>query len=230
MVRPPKPGAGRALVFDLDGTLVDSAVDIADALNRLLISEGLPALALSRVKRMIGDGTMVLVERGLAAHGVTPDRLTLPGLVGRMLDFYAERPVVSTVPYEGVFDTLMDLVGAGYSLAVCTNKAQRLAEAVLDETGLAPFFVATIGGDTAVGRKPEPGSLLEAIARAECDPAKAVMIGDSATDVAAARAAQIPVIAVTWGYCNTGPVEELGADFLIDRFDKLPARLSMAGK
>jgi phosphoglycolate phosphatase len=216
----------RAVIFDLDGTLVDSAPDIQGALNRLLIERGLSALDLKTVIGMIGDGTSKLVERGFAAAGAPLAPESLPAANDRFIAHYADHATDLTAPFPGVIDTLKRLIAEGCRIGVCTNKTQSLAEQIIDETGLAPYIEITVGGDTPVGRKPEPGSLLEVIARLDATPKTSLMVGDSRNDVMAARAAGVPVALVTFGYCHQEP-RSLAPDLLLQRMDQLPARLAV---
>lgn len=213
-----------AIVFDLDGTLIDSAPDIQGALNRLLGEHDLPALDLATVKSMIGDGTATLIERGFAALGAPVPPELLPARNARMLELYAQHATELTIPYPGVIETLESLAASGRRIGICTNKAQGLAEQVIAEMGLAPLIEITVGGDTPAGRKPDPAPLLAAIRLLGASPADTLMVGDSLNDVEAARAAGVKVALVTYGYHHQEP-RSLGADLLLDRIDELPARL-----
>ncbi len=216
-----------AIVFDLDGTLVDSAPDIARALNALLVELGHPALDLPTVTSLIGDGTGILIQRALTLFGSLVSTADLPALNDRLVAHYLRQPADATKPYPGVVETLTTLRDAGYPMGVCTNKGQRLAELVLAETGLADFFTVTIGGDTELGRKPDPRSLLAVIKRLGAMPADAWLIGDSINDVDAAKAAGVRVVLVSFGYGHGEPgLAE--ADVKIDRFAELGAILKQA--
>jgi phosphoglycolate phosphatase len=216
----PVPGA---VVFDLDGTLVDSAPDLCTAANRMLERSGRRPLALDEVKMMVGDGAAKLVERAFAATGEPlPDGDALAAQHALFLEFYDGHGAIDTTPYPGALAMLERLRAAGCRMGVCTNKPQRPTEQILDGLGLAPFFAAVLGGDVLETRKPDGAPLREVLRRLSADPAGAVMVGDSINDVATARAAGVPVIAVTFGYPRM-PVAELGADLLIDSFDELPA-------
>ncbi|MBI1777068.1 MAG: phosphoglycolate phosphatase [Proteobacteria bacterium] len=213
----------RAVVFDLDGTLVDSAPDLLAAANLLLESLGRRQLGLTEIKAMIGDGTTRLVERALAATGAVPADSKLH--VERFLAAYEAEATRLTQPYPGVLPTLQHLAEDGIRLAVCTNKPLKATTAVLGGLGLDRFFSAVVGGDSLAVRKPDPRVLLEALARLETAPNQAVMVGDNEHDVATARAAGVPMILVSYGYARL-PVAELGADRLLHRFDALPAALA----
>lgn len=214
----------RAVVFDLDGTLVDSAPDLRVAVNRMLAEHGRRALDLDEVIGMIGDGATKLVERALAAGGGPAGDLAAH--TRRFLDLYEGNAADATRPYDGVPETLAALRGAGVVLGVCTNKPEKATLEVLRDLDLARWFTAVVGGDSLDGvRKPDPRALLAAVARLGTSPDHAVMVGDNANDVGAARAAGIPVIVRAGGYSRT-PAAELGADAVIDAFADLPAALA----
>ncbi|HEY0290987.1 MAG TPA: phosphoglycolate phosphatase [Hansschlegelia sp.] len=208
------------VVFDLDGTLVDSAPDLIGALTATLTEESVAALPYEKARDLIGAGARALVERGLAvAHRpVTLERLD--ALHAFLLDHYAAHIADRTAPYPGCGAALDRLAASGAKLAVCTNKVERLAIKLLDALDMTSRFDAIVGGDTFGVAKPDAAPLLGAIERAGGDPSRAVMVGDSSTDVGAARAAGVPVIVATFGYTET-PARELGGDVLIDHFDEL---------
>ncbi len=208
-----------ALLFDLDGTLVDSAPDIVAALNRLLVEYGRSPLEPESVKAMIGDGSRKLVERGFAASGGVPDDLGT--LTQRFIELYMADVARDSRPYPGVVDTLTRFEAAGHRMAVCTNKLQSPTDSLLEALDLARFFAATAGGDRFAVRKPDGGHLLQTLALIGAAPEAAVMIGDSANDVNAARDAGIPVICVSYGYTRV-PAHALGADEVVNRFDEIP--------
>jgi phosphoglycolate phosphatase len=209
----------KAVLLDLDGTLVDSALDLAEALNGLLAEQGLPALTIDAVKGMIGDGGSKLIERGLAATGGDPGRA--PALLPRFLGLYEPRAARHTGLYPGAAEALAQLAENGLSLGLVTNKPHAATLAILDALGLARFFGAVVGGDTLPERKPHPAPLLHAAARLGVVPDETVMVGDNHHDVDAARAAGMAAVAVTWGYAHRPP-EELGADYTIAAFRDLP--------
>jgi phosphoglycolate phosphatase len=212
-----------ALVFDLDGTLVDSLPDLQAALNQTLREIGKPPLTPDAVRRMIGDGTAMLIARGLAASGAPPDRDGRQ--LRRFLALYEAAPVARTRPYPDVPAVLAALAAAGHALAICTNKPQSATLAVLRGLGLERHFAAIVGGDLLPVRKPDPGHLLGALERLGMSAADAVMIGDNENDVAAAKGAGVPVIVMRYGYARID-VAELGADLVLDRFADLPAGLA----
>jgi phosphoglycolate phosphatase len=207
-----------ALVFDLDGTLVDSLPDLEAALVATLREVGAPALSRDEVRGMIGDGTAALVSRALAARGLPPAMLS--ERLARFLALYEAAPVARSRPYPGVPETLAALRRDGRSLAVCTNKPQRATLAVLSGLGLEEFFAGIIGGDVLPVKKPDPGHLRAAIEAIGAMPGDAVMIGDNEHDVATAKAAGVPVILVRYGYHRVA-LDSLPADIQIDGFYEL---------
>jgi phosphoglycolate phosphatase len=211
------------LLFDLDGTLVDTAPDLAAALNRLLGEDGRPPLDLASVTGMVGDGAAKLVERAFAATGA-PAGDTLEDRVRRFLEIYGARVAVDSRPYEGVPEVLAALHDAGWRMAVCTNKPQRPSEDLLRAVGLAPYLQTILGGDRATAKKPDPRHLLQTLELLGATQEQAVMIGDNMNDVTAGRAAGLPVIAVSYGYTR-GALSDLGATRLIERFRDLPGAL-----
>lgn len=216
----------RAIVFDLDGTLIDSAADLHAALNRLLDRHGRRPLELREATLMIGDGARNLVQRAFAATGGLPngdDPLT--PLTRSFLDIYEAAATDLTVAYPGVEDTLELLAANGHAMGVCTNKPYRATMGILVELGLAKHFGSVVGGDTIPGvRKPDPRTLFATIEALNATPARAVMVGDNANDVGAARNAGIPVLLVDGGYTAT-PAADLGADGVVNSFTDLPEAL-----
>ena len=186
----------RVAIFDLDGTLVDSAPDLAAALSRLMAARGLPGFGREEVIPMIGDGARVLVERAFAARGLAPDADALPAF----LSDYEGNAAIATRPFPGIPEALAALEAEGWALAVCTNKPEGAARALLDALGLSAAFAAIVGGDSLPVRKPDPGHVLGTIAAAGGDAARAVMIGDHANDMLAAAAARVPALFCAWGY------------------------------
>ena len=220
----PCSDARPGLLFDLDGTLVDSLPDLAAALNRLLREEARAPLPAERVIGMVGDGLATLVERALAATGALPEGADFERLVARCLAFYETALTVKTRPYDGAVATLAALRAAGWRLGVCTNKPVRAARAVVRDLGLADFFDTVVGGDSLPVRKPHGGHLTGALADLEGRPERGVMIGDGRNDVLAARAAGMPVVLASFGY-GGAEARALGPDRVIDHFGELPAAL-----
>lgn len=186
----------RTLLLDLDGTLVDSAPDLRTALNRLMAARGLSPFSLAEVTAMVGDGARALVERALAARA----RPFEPTALDAFLDDYTRHAAVETRPYAGIEAALDTLGDSGWRLAVCTNKPEAAARELLEALGLARRFAALGGGDSFATRKPDPRHLLETLARAGAGAEGAAMVGDHRNDVAAARAAGLPVVFAGWGY------------------------------
>jgi phosphoglycolate phosphatase len=209
------------IVFDLDGTLVDTAPDLVDTLNAVLARHDVPPVSYHAARTMIGAGVKPLLQRALASQDIHPPAAELDELYGEYLKLYAEHIADRSRPFPGLTDALDTLARQGCRLAVCTNKLEWFALRLLDVLGLATRFGAICGQDTFAMRKPDPDMLRLTIVRAGGDTAHAVMVGDSMTDVATARAANIPVIAVDFGYTEIPPAA-LGADRLISHFDALP--------
>lgn len=213
----------RTVLFDLDGTLVDSAPDLHAAANKLLAEENRRPVTLDEITMMIGDGVPKLVERSLAATGPAVDGDRLAALAERFLEFYEPHAADLTVTFPGAPDCLQRLKKQGYALGLCTNKPYHATLEILDILGLAAPFDVVIGGDSLPGiRKPDPRHLLAALDGLGVGVGSAVMVGDNANDVNAARAATLPAIVCRFGYTQ-GPAENLGGDVIIEHFDELPA-------
>jgi phosphoglycolate phosphatase len=211
----------RTVAFDLDGTLADTSPDITGALNKVLAAFGLPPIPLERVRRMIGDGAKALIGRALAATGACSDDL-IERAYPLYLDFYAADICNGTVRYNGAEEALDSLAAAGASLALCTNKPERLTTLLVAALGWEGRFASVVAGDMLPTRKPDPLMLREAIARAGGGPA--AFVGDTIVDAETARAAGVPFVAVRFGYSDR-PAEALGADLVIGAFSELPAAL-----
>ncbi len=205
----------RWLVLDLDGTLVDSVPDLMACLNRLMGARGLAPFTAEAVQAMVGDGVAALVGRGFAARGVAMDA----GAVAEFLTDYTAHAAINTRPYPGVAETLAALRDRGWTLAVCTNKPEAAARALLAGLKLDGFFVAVGGGDSYPVRKPDPGHLLATLQAAGGTPARAVMVGDHHNDVHAAEGAGMASVWASWGYGKN--VE--GATEMAKQFSDLPA-------
>jgi phosphoglycolate phosphatase len=213
------------LVFDLDGTLVDSVPDLSAALNGVLRERGRRAVTAGEVRRMVGDGVAALVERGLAATG---DIDGLADAQARFLATYEAAPAALSRLYEGVPKTLERLRAAGARLGICTNKPQAATMGVLAGLGIAGCFEAVLGGDAVAARKPDPRHLLAVVERLGATPAEAAMIGDNENDYAAARGAGIPIILMRYGYLRA-PAESLAPDAWLERFAEIPEAVARLG-
>jgi phosphoglycolate phosphatase len=207
-----------ALVFDLDGTLVDSVPDLHAALNQVLAERGRRSVAAAEVRGMVGDGVPALVERGLAATGGTDG---LEAAHARFLALYEAEPAARTRPYPDVPATLRELREAGCRLAVCTNKPQAATLGVLKGVGLGGCFDAVLGGDALPWRKPDPRHLLAAVEALGADVDVAAMIGDNENDHDAAKAAGIPILLMRYGYLRA-PADSLAPAAWLDRFADVP--------
>lgn len=215
----------RAVVFDLDGTLVDSAPDLAAALNRLLAAERRREVTLDEVKAMVGDGVRMIVRRGLRATGEDVADHELDGLVKRYVADYERNATDLTRLFPQAEETVVALRAAGAQSAVCTNKPFRASATILEDLGVAHLFDAVIGGDSTARRKPDPLPLSTTLERLGVPPDDAVYVGDSEVDVQTARAVGVPVIAMRHGYSRR-PIAEIGADRVIDGFDGLGGALA----
>lgn len=218
-----------AILFDLDGTLADSAPDIAMALNLLLDEQNLPRFSTQTVTKMVGGGVPLLIERALKAHGQGVEKDHIAALAARFLEIYTPRAAVLTRLFPGVRGLLESYRDDGVRLGVCTNKPEGVTRMILNALGVAHLFGAVVGGDTLAVKKPDPAPLHAALGILKCAPQHALMVGDSAADANAARAAGIPVILVTFGYTRT-PVQELENDGIVESFAKLPEAIAVLKK
>ncbi len=210
------------LVFDLDGTLIDTAPDLAAATNHVMARLGLAAVDDKEIRPWVGHGALKMIEQAARAHGRTLSEPELYDLFEIFILYYSDNIAVASRPYDGVVAALTAFQHRGASLAVCTNKLERHARQVISELGLATFFSALTGRDSLGVYKPDPGHLTGTIALAGGKPERAVMIGDSETDIKTAKAAGIPVVAVTFGY-SVEPVASFAPDITIDHFAQLGA-------
>jgi len=212
----------KTVVFDLDGTLANTAPDLTAALNHALGELGRPPVPAEDVRHMVGHGAKALLRKGLAATGTVSDALVDEGFP-IFLAHYEAHIADHSCPFPGVEQALATLEAAGIAIAVCTNKLEGLTHEFLRAVGWESRFAAVIGGDTLPVRKPDPAPLLEAIARAGGGPA--AFVGDSITDTDTARAAGVPCVALSFGFADR-PAGELGADRVIDHWDELIQTLS----
>jgi phosphoglycolate phosphatase len=214
-----------AVVFDLDGTLVDTAPDLQAHVNAVLSELGRPGLDLESVRLLIGDGARTLLRRGLETTGGVPAGVDLDALYRRFLERYTARPHRYGRVYDGVFEVLPQLEAQGLRLGICTNKAQAPTEVLLAALELDRFFQAIVGGDAVPAKKPDPGHLRAVLERLRAPPARSVMVGDNVYDLEAARALGVRCVLVSFGYTPV-PARALGAARVIDRFAELPAALA----
>jgi phosphoglycolate phosphatase len=209
------------IAFDLDGTLADTAPDLAAALNHTLTALGRPIVEPESVRHLVGQGAKALLRKGLAASGAADDMLVEQGFP-IYIDYYAANICAGTACYPGIEAAMDALAARGVKLAICTNKPERLTHLLVDALGWAGRFAAIIGADTLSVRKPLPLPLLEAIARA--GGGRAAFVGDSIIDADTARAAGVPFVAVSFGFSDR-PVDQLGADAVIDSYADLVGTL-----
>jgi phosphoglycolate phosphatase len=215
----------RTVVFDLDGTLVDTAPDLISALNHVLDGEGLPPVPLHAARAMIGAGARKLIERGLELEGRATSVEDVTRLTNDFIGYYAAHIADTSRPFDGLEGALDDLQAQGYRFAVCTNKLEWLSKLLLDQLGLSARFSAICGADTFGVSKPDPAILKQTVARAGGQLSSAIMVGDAGPDVGVARRAGIPVIGVEFGYTEV-PIAELKPDRLISHMRDLPAAVA----
>jgi phosphoglycolate phosphatase len=208
----------QALIFDLDGTLVDTAPDLHAATNHVLGLIGRPPISMAELRAFVGHGAMNLIERGVAATGESVDQDTLKRLHKSFLDYYGGNIADHSLVFDGLLAVLDKAQARGLKLGVCTNKVEKLSYNLLTELGMMQRFGSLVGGDTLPVMKPDPAPLFEAIARLGVDPARAMMVGDSETDIRTAQNAGVPVLAVTFGY-TAQPVRGFDPTHMIDHYD-----------
>lgn len=213
------------VVFDLDGTLVDTAPDLIASLNAILSREGMGPLPLASARNMIGGGARKLLERGLEVEGRTVAPAEMDRLVSDFIAHYADHIADHSRPFDGLEAALDQLNAHGCTLAVCTNKREWLSKLLLDKLALSPRFAAVCGADTFGVSKPDPVILRQTIVRAGGQIASTIMVGDAGTDVGVARRAGVPVIGVTFGYTEV-PIAELNPDVVISHMRELPTAVS----
>ena len=207
----------RFLVFDLDGTLMDTGPDLAAAVNRLMVSRGLAEFSVSEVTRMVGDGVRVLIERAFAAHGRTPDATAQQEYTAD----YSAHATAGTLLYPGVVPALDTLIAHNWRLAVCTNKPEAASRTLLAALGIADRFAAIGGGDSFAVHKPDPAHLRETLRAAGGVPERALMAGDGRNDIAAAAGLGMGCIFAAWGYGQPGWTK--GAAAIAENFGEIPA-------
>jgi phosphoglycolate phosphatase len=214
--------AGLTAVFDLDGTIADTAGDLADAANAALISEGFAAVPAAAIAKSAGYGASSMLRSALAAGGYGADAEQMLRMSKELLAYYEQNIARKSRLFPGFAETAGLLQVGGAKLALCTNKRESLTTKLLSALGIGGLFEAVAGGDTFPFHKPDPRHISELVRRAGGVLSAAVMVGDSEADVDAAKAAGVPVIAVSFGYASV-PAAELGADAVLNRFDELPA-------
>ncbi|AXK80629.1 HAD family hydrolase [Pseudolabrys taiwanensis] len=208
------------IVFDLDGTLIDTAPDLVDTLNVVFAREGLPPVPYEPARAMIGGGARAMIAHGLESEGRVLDPKKLEMLFVDFIKHYTDHIADRSRPFPGLIDALDELTARGCRLAVCTNKLERLSLLLLRALKLDDRFAAICGQDTFGVQKPDPEVLHRTIAAAGGDSRHAVMIGDSVTDIRTARAAGVPVVAVDFGYSER-PVAEYEPDRVISHYSQL---------
>jgi phosphoglycolate phosphatase len=211
------------LLFDLDGTLVDSAGDLAGALDTLMQEKGKAPIGIETGRQLIGHGIANLVRCALKLRGARDGEEDSPADLKRFMEIYGSRLTQSTRPYPHVLETLEQLAADGWQMAVCTNKRELFAKMIVDDLGMTRYFSVVSGPDTFGFGKPDPRHLLEA-AKAAGAVEPVLFVGDSEVDVAAAKAAHMPVIALTYGYSKI-PLASLAPDALVDHFNQIPAAI-----
>ena len=209
------------IVFDLDGTLVDTAPDLVGALNFVLQREGLPLVPMASARSMIGAGARKLIERGLELDGRSMSVRDIDRLTGDFITYYKAHIADASQPFDGLLAALDKLEGRGFRFAVCTNKLEGLSRLLLDKLDMTSRFAAICGADTFGIAKPDPTILRQTIAQAGGDISNSIMVGDSGPDVGVAKRAGVPVIGVTFGYTEI-PIAELNPDIVIGHMRELP--------
>ncbi|MGH6683219.1 MAG: phosphoglycolate phosphatase [Pseudolabrys sp.] len=217
--------AAWTIVFDLDGTLIDTAPDLVDTLNAVFAREGLPPVPYETARTLIGGGARAMLARGIEADGIGAAPARIEKLFADFITHYSEHLADRSRPFPGLTDALDALAADGRRFAVCTNKLERLSVRLLEHLGLAGRFATICGQDTFGIQKPDPEVLRRTVAAANGSLTHAIMVGDSATDIRTARAAGIPIIAVDFGYSER-PIAEYGPDRIISHFAQLPAAIA----
>ena len=212
--------AGWTIAFDLDGTLVDTAPDLLGALNVILVEQGMTPAPMTAVRQLVGHGLRGMLIRAFAMADLPISEAQIAALRPRIVEVYRGRIAQESRPFPGCLAALADLRACGAALAVCTNKPEGLARLLLEELDMTRLFDTIVGGDTLPVQKPDPAPLLEAVAQAGGDRARAILVGDASPDTGAARAAGVPCIVLSFGYNDLSPAE-LGGDVVIDHFDDL---------
>ncbi len=210
----------RAVIFDLDGTLVDTAPDLMLATNHVLSLLDRRPISMAEVRAFVGHGAKALIARGAQATGDVLDEKTLTYTHAEFLRYYEKNIVVNSAVFPGVTELLKACETEGFKMGVCTNKTEGLSVRLLDALDLAKYFGAIVGPDTINIAKPDPAPYFETLKRLNVASQNSILIGDSETDVLTARAAKVPIIAVTFGY-TARPVSEYSPDYLVSHFDEI---------
>jgi phosphoglycolate phosphatase len=213
------------IVFDLDGTLVDTAPDLVGALNYVLQREGLPLVPMASARSMIGAGARKLIERGLELDDRTMSVQDIDRLTEDFITYYTAHIADASQPFDGLYAALDELESLGFKFAVCTNKLEGLSRLLLDKLDMTARFAAICGADTFGVSKPDPTILRQTIARAGGHPSSSIMVGDSGPDVGVARRAGIPVVGVEFGYTEV-PIADLKPDVVIAHMRALPSAIA----
>jgi phosphoglycolate phosphatase len=220
---------GWTIVFDLDGTLVNTAPDLLNALNHVLVEAGLKPVDLSTINTMIGHGAKAMIVKGMAAQGAEPDADRMDVLFDQFLAYYDENIAVGSRPFENALEALQALTDEGAILAVCTNKRQHSTDRLLDALQISEKFSAIVGADSVPDRKPHGDHILLTVDRAGGKRSRAIMVGDSRTDERAARNAGLPFVFVPFGY-ETETVDQIAPDVVVSNYSELvPALLRLIG-
>ncbi len=212
------------LVFDLDGTMIDTAPDLLQSLNHVIVSDGLAPVNTQKLRKFVGFGGRVMIQNAYddARQHLEEDKLDY--LVEKFIAHYAANMPGASTPYPGLLDALATLRLANCKFAVCTNKTESLSKQLLEALNLSGELEAICGQDTFPVRKPHPGHLVKTIELAGGDPSHAIMIGDTPTDFSTARAASVALVAVDFGYCDE-PVSKYQPDSIISHYDELTPEL-----
>ncbi|MBV8412942.1 MAG: HAD-IA family hydrolase [Alphaproteobacteria bacterium] len=212
------------VIYDLDGTLIDSARDMCLAISRVLADHGLPPITDEDARLFMGEGSKITMRRAFAKNGRTLSDAEASAVTREFVRYYEQDPIRYTTAFDGVAAVVARLDRLGLKQGVATNKFEKPARLILEGLKLMPPIAALAGADTFPVRKPDPGHLLRLLDKMGGRPDRAVMIGDSIHDVEAAHAAGLPAVLVSWGY-TAKPADELGADAVIERFAALPEAL-----
>ena len=218
------------VLYDLDGTLIDSAKDMQMAVSRVLADHRLPPVTEDDVRIFMGQGSKITMGKAFTKNGVTLDDAALSAVTREFVRYYEADPVRYTTAFDGVAGVVARFAGLGLKQGVCTNKFEKPSRMILEGLKLMPPITDVAGADTFPVRKPDPKHILLLLERMGGKPERSVMIGDSIHDVEAAHGAGLPAVLVSWGY-TIKPASELGAEAVIQRFDGLPEALAeIAGR